>query len=95
MYHPSKAQAAAAALNLQVFKAHITTSPAAEVLDLFWLYDNRNELPENHRVRAGGWVWVWVGNRRNLWHVGHSISHIGNGCALPLSPRLSLPCMQT
>lgn len=33
-----------------VFKAHITTSPNAEVLDMFWLYDNRSELPENHRA---------------------------------------------
>lgn len=34
----------------QVFKAHITTSPNGKVADMFWLYDNRNELPENHRV---------------------------------------------
>lgn len=33
-----------------VFKAHITTSPNGKVADLFWVYDNRNELPENHRV---------------------------------------------
>ncbi|KAL4458483.1 hypothetical protein ABPG75_013348 [Micractinium tetrahymenae] len=33
-----------------VFKAHITTSPNGKVADMFWLYDNRNELPENHRV---------------------------------------------
>jgi UTP:GlnB (protein PII) uridylyltransferase len=33
-----------------VFKAHITTSPNGQVADLFWLVDNRNELPENHRV---------------------------------------------
>jgi (p)ppGpp synthase/HD superfamily hydrolase len=32
-----------------VFKAHITTSPNGQVADLFWLVDNRNELPENHR----------------------------------------------
>ncbi len=39
----------------QVFRCHITTSPNAEVLDMFWLTDNRSELPENHRVggRAG------------------------------------------
>lgn len=34
----------------QVFKAHITTSPSGDVADMFWLYDNRNELPEHHRV---------------------------------------------
>lgn len=34
---------------LQVFKAHITTSPSGKVADMFWLYDNRHELPENHR----------------------------------------------
>lgn len=33
-----------------VFKAHITTAPSGKVADMFWLYDNRNELPENHRV---------------------------------------------
>ena len=33
----------------QVFKAHITTSPSGKVADMFWLYDNRHELPENHR----------------------------------------------
>lgn len=33
----------------QVFKAHITTSPSGQVSDMFWLFDNRNELPENHR----------------------------------------------
>lgn len=33
-----------------VFKAHITTSPSGQVSDMFWLFDNRNELPENHRV---------------------------------------------
>ncbi|PSC71312.1 ACT domain-containing ACR9-like [Micractinium conductrix] len=33
-----------------VFKAHITTSPNGKVSDMFWLYDNRNELPESHRV---------------------------------------------
>lgn len=33
-----------------VFKAHITTSPNGDVADMFWLYDNRNELPENHRA---------------------------------------------
>ncbi|CAL8469360.1 g8901 [Coccomyxa elongata] len=33
-----------------VFKAHITTGPGGKVLDMFWIYDNRCELPENHRV---------------------------------------------
>lgn len=33
-----------------VFKARITTAPNGKVADMFWLYDNRNELPENHRV---------------------------------------------
>ncbi|KAL6777150.1 hypothetical protein ACKKBF_B20360 [Auxenochlorella protothecoides x Auxenochlorella symbiontica] len=33
-----------------VFKAHITTSPSGDVADMFWLYDNRNELPEHHRA---------------------------------------------
>lgn len=33
-----------------VFKAHITTSPSGQVSDMFWFFDNRNELPENHRV---------------------------------------------
>ena len=32
-----------------VFKAHITTGPGGKVLDMFWIYDNRCELPENHR----------------------------------------------
>lgn len=34
---------------MEVFKAHITTSPAGEVLDMFWLYDNRQQLPDHHR----------------------------------------------
>ncbi len=34
---------------MAVFKAHITTSPAGEVLDMFWLYDNRQQLPDHHR----------------------------------------------
>jgi hypothetical protein len=38
----------------QVFKAHITTSPSGKVADMFWLYDNRHELPENHR-HAHSW----------------------------------------
>lgn len=33
-----------------VFKAHITTSPAGKVADIFWIYDHRSELPDNHRV---------------------------------------------
>lgn len=33
-----------------VFKAHVTTDAAGEALDVFWLYDNRNELPQPHRV---------------------------------------------
>ena len=32
-----------------VFKANITTGPGGKVLDRFWIYDNRGELPENHR----------------------------------------------
>ena len=28
-----------------VFKAHITTGPSSDVLDMFWFYDNRGELP--------------------------------------------------
>ena len=32
-----------------VFKAHITTSPAGKVADIFWIYDHRSELPDNHR----------------------------------------------
>lgn len=35
-----------------VFKAHITTGPGGKVLDMFWIYDNRCELPENHRSVA-------------------------------------------
>jgi len=35
-----------------VFKAHITTGPGGKVMDMFWLYDNRCELPENHRRAA-------------------------------------------
>lgn len=35
--------------DLAVFKAHITTGPSDKVLDLFWIYDNKKELPENHR----------------------------------------------
>ena len=34
---------------MTVFKAHITTGPGGKVLDMFWIYDNRCELPENHR----------------------------------------------
>lgn len=34
-----------------VYKAHVTTDPTSgEVRDTFWLYDNRNELPQPHRV---------------------------------------------
>ncbi|KAI3435844.1 hypothetical protein D9Q98_001902 [Chlorella vulgaris] len=33
-----------------VFKAHVTTSPNGKVADMFWIYDNRGELPEHHRV---------------------------------------------
>ncbi|KAK9803674.1 hypothetical protein WJX72_010742 [[Myrmecia] bisecta] len=33
-----------------VFKAHVTTGPSEKVLDMFWIYDNRCELPDNHRV---------------------------------------------
>ena len=36
-----------------VFKAHITTGPGGKVLDMFWIYDNRCELPENHRSAPG------------------------------------------
>lgn len=36
--------------DVAVFKAHITTGPSDKVLDLFWIYDNKKELPENHRV---------------------------------------------
>ena len=36
-----------------VFKAHITTGPGGKVLDMFWIYDNRCELPENHRCAHG------------------------------------------
>ena len=32
-----------------VFKAHITTGPGGRVLDMFWIHDNRSELPETHR----------------------------------------------
>ena len=35
--------------DVAVFKAHITTGPSDKVLDLFWIYDNKKELPENHR----------------------------------------------
>ena len=35
--------------DVAVFKAHITTGPGGKVLDMFWIYDNRSELPENHR----------------------------------------------
>lgn len=35
--------------DVSVFKAHITTGPSNKVLDLFWIYDNKKELPENHR----------------------------------------------
>jgi hypothetical protein len=35
-----------------VFKAHITTGPGGKVLDMFWIYDNRCELPENHRCAS-------------------------------------------
>ncbi|KAL3157737.1 hypothetical protein ABBQ32_012162 [Trebouxia sp. C0010 RCD-2024] len=36
--------------DVAVFKAHITTGPSEKVLDLFWIYDNKKELPENHRI---------------------------------------------
>ncbi len=35
--------------DVTVFKAHITTNPASDVLDMFWIYDNRHELPDHHR----------------------------------------------
>lgn len=35
--------------DVSVFKAHITTSPSHDVLDMFWLYDNRHQLPDHHR----------------------------------------------
>lgn len=35
--------------DVSVFKAHITTNPASDVLDIFWIYDNRHELPQTHR----------------------------------------------
>lgn len=35
--------------DVAVFKAHITTGPSDKVLDLFWICDNKKELPENHR----------------------------------------------
>lgn len=38
--------------DVSVFKAHITTSPARDVLDMFWLYDNRRQLPDHHRWAA-------------------------------------------
>lgn len=38
---------------MAVFKAHITTGPSDKVLDLFWIYDNKKELPENHRLASG------------------------------------------
>ena len=41
-----------------VFKAHITTGPGGKVLDMFWIYDNRCELPENHRFVAGPQYYV-------------------------------------
>ena len=40
--------------DVAVFKAHITTGPGGKVLDMFWIYDNRSELPENHRCRRPG-----------------------------------------
>jgi len=33
-----------------IFKAHVTTGLDGQVSDTFWLYDNRDELPEQHRV---------------------------------------------
>lgn len=34
-----------------VFKAHVTTDTASgQIRDTFWLYDNRDELPQPHRV---------------------------------------------
>ena len=38
--------------DVAVFKAHITTGPSDKVLDLFWIYDNKKELPENHRLAS-------------------------------------------
>ncbi len=35
---------------LQVFKAHITTTASSQAENVLWLLDNRNELPEDHRV---------------------------------------------
>ena len=40
--------------DVAVFKAHITTGPGGKVLDMFWIYDNRSELPENHRCLRQG-----------------------------------------
>ncbi|KAL4855006.1 ACT domain-containing protein ACR10 [Chlorella vulgaris] len=52
-----------------VFKAHVTTSPNGKVADMFWIYDNRGELPEHHR-QAGARLgpraaWMTAG-----WRVG-------------------------
>lgn len=75
----------------QVFKAHITTSPNGKVADMFWLYDNRNELPENHRVlevcdRVKGALGPDTGGHCERWAAAP------RGPCIP--PRLSALCEQ-
>ena len=38
--------------DLQVHKAHITTNPGDQALDMFWVSDNRQELPVRGESRV-------------------------------------------
>jgi len=58
-----------------VFKAHITTGPGGKVLDMFWIYDNRCELPENHRSVAGPRFCVPLLQRVHPTHGGFDAKH--------------------
>ena len=54
--------------DVAVFKAHITTGPGGKVLDMFWIYDNRSELPENHRCLRQAWARsTWARVADTLW----------------------------
>lgn len=36
--------------DVAVFRAHVATAPSGEIRDTFWVLDNRDELPQPHRV---------------------------------------------
>ena len=58
--------------DVAVFKTHITTGPGGKVLDMFWIYDNRCELPENHRCELEYiclFCWKMACLRPHLQHI--------------------------